>query len=121
MGMAGHRVQKRIDRELRKPRDLVQKPRARLPRYDGVSDLELPFPQVGFDLLETKFDALVVHLQYPSAEKPIRERSWCSCEKTTNPGIAGPVPGSASLMALERAPVLGSAQSRRQNDVRRSS
>jgi hypothetical protein len=58
MGMAAHRVQKRIDRELRKPRDLVQKPRARLPRHDGVSDLELPFPQVGFDLLETKFDAV---------------------------------------------------------------
>ena len=29
MGMAAHRVQQRIDRELRKPRDLAQSPHAR--------------------------------------------------------------------------------------------
>ncbi len=35
----------------------------RFPGLDGVSDLELPFPQAGLDLDEAKFDALAIHFQ----------------------------------------------------------
>jgi hypothetical protein len=37
--------------------------RMRFPGRDGVPDLELPFPQAGFDQDEAEFNALAVHMQ----------------------------------------------------------
>jgi hypothetical protein len=47
----------------------------RFPGFDGVSDLELPFPQAGLDLDEAKFNALAVHVQYSSRNIYTRS-SW---------------------------------------------
>jgi hypothetical protein len=46
----------------------AHKSRSRLPGRDAASDLELPFPQIGLDLLETEFDASAVHLRRSSVE-----------------------------------------------------
>jgi hypothetical protein len=46
----------------------THKSQPRLPGRDGMSDLELPFPQIRFDLLQAEFNALAIHS--PSSDSP---------------------------------------------------